>query len=177
MSNYSVSSEELKWYAVCVRHQNEFKISRVFSERLGLAARVPSRALWRVRQGKKATVVKPVLDTYVFVKANMRAMNWALFYSVSGVLGLVRHAGAPAAVPEEQIASLEKLGASAQPVHEMEYRKLAPNEMVEVIAGPLKGAVGHFLKSNTRTGQFVVSVDLFHRSLVTEVDACFVRPC
>lgn len=176
MSNSEMNYSARAWYAVSVRYQNEFKIAQLLKDRMGLVSRVPSQMVWRRVNGKNQTFIRPLLDTYVFIRANLEEVEWRRLFAVSGINGLVRYAGAPAEVPEEQIETLEKIAASDQPVHAIEYRRFSPNERVEMTGGPLNGAVGHFLRSNGRTGMFVVSLDFFQRSLVTEVEASLVRP-
>jgi len=176
MSNCAVSISEINWYAVYVRYQSEYKVARILREKVGLDARVPSLKMWRRKNGKSVNISRPLLDTYVFIRADIRSINWTMFYSINGIIGLVRLAGAPVPVPERQIESLEALGSSSRMVHVMEYKRFSPDEMVEVTSGPLEGATGAFIRSNRQTGMFVVSLDLFQRSLVTEVDARCVRP-
>lgn len=164
------------WYAVQVRSQSEFKILRTFREKLGLNARIPARKVWKRKNGQKFFIEKPLLTTYVFVCANLKRINWRLLFSPSGVFGIVRQGGVPAPIPEEQIFSLEKLCESDFPVYEIDYQKLGMDDRVEVVDGPLRGAVGNFLKHDNKTGRFVVALDLFRRTLVTELEADLVRP-
>lgn len=152
-------------------------MARLFGDRLGISSRVPSVEVWRRREGKEEVLTRPMLATYVFFRANLKVLDWRRFYSINGVIDLVRQGNTPASVPEGQLASLEKLGAAKRPIHEIEYGKLPPDSRVEVIRGPLKGAIGSFLRSDRKTGRFVVSLDLFQRSLVTDLEAEFVRPC
>lgn len=176
MSNLSTQHAPDGWYTMYVRHQNEFKIARILEEKLGIESLVPSMRVWRKHKGKKRFFERPLLHTYVFIKANLCSIDWRLYHSINGILGLVRQAGQPVLAPEEQVSSLVKLGRSSNPIHEIEYRRFKPNDHVEVIDGPLKGAVGFFIRTNEHTGQFVVSVDMFNRTLVTELEPHFVRP-
>lgn len=164
------------WYAVSVRHQNEFKISEIFREKLGLETRVPSQKVWKKKNGKKIVYTRPLLSTYVFMLANLKAINWRLLFSPNGVFGIVRKGSVPAPIPEEQIRCLEKLGESEKPVYECDLSKLKQYDKVEVINGPLMGAVGNFIKINKKTGRFVVVLDLFKRALETELEIDFVKP-
>lgn len=108
--------------------------------------------------------------------ANLDALNKRLLYSLSGVFGMVCQGGVPAEIPYQQIQCLEKMCQSDKPVYEIELSKLKLNDRVEVIDGPLRGAVGNFIKIDNKTGQFVLSLDIFKRVLLTEMEAEFVRP-
>lgn len=163
------------WYALNVRHQNEYKVSRLLKEKVGVESLVPSQRVWRKRGGKVEIYKKPLFRAYVFTKISFRSINWRIFYSINGVMGFVRRSGAPEPIPDEQITSLEKLGSSENLVHEMEYMKLAPNDRVKVTEGPLRGAIGYFIRADNKSGQFVVSLDMFQRSLVTRLEPCLIK--
>lgn len=174
MSN--LESPGCSWYALQVRHQNEFKLSRIFFEKFGIKTLVPAQRVWKRRFGRKIVHTRPLIASYVFMMANLDALNKRLLYSLSGVFGMVCQGGVPAEIPYQQIQCLEKMSQSDKPVYEIELSKLKLNDRVEVIDGPLKGAVGNFIKIDNKTGQFVLSLDLFKRVLLTELEAEFVRP-
>lgn len=177
MSDCVCAEVEKGWFALYVRYQNEYKVASYIREKLGMDSRVPSRKLWRRRDGRTEFVSKPLLDTYVFVRAGREAPDWRRVYSAGGVIDIVRQGGGrPAIVPESQVESLERLCGSGLPIHEAEYKKFKAGDLVEVVDGPLMGAVGRFLRSDERTGRFIVNIDLFSRALQTEVDARSVRP-
>ncbi len=159
------------WYAVYVRHQNEYKISDILTNKIGIESLAPSRKVWKKRGGRVEVFKKPILPTYVFIKTDLQSLGLRGFYSIPGVVGFVKSCGVPAPIAEDQVMSLERLGSSERPVHEMEYMKLKPNDRVRVIDGPLEGAIGLYLRSDSGSGRFVVSIDLFQRSLVTELEA------
>lgn len=159
------------WYAVYVRHQNEHKISNLLKNKIGIESLAPSRKVWKKRGGRVQIFEKPILPTYVFIKTDLQALSSQRFYSIPGVVGFVKRCGVPAPIAEDQVMSLKRLGLSERPVHEMEYIKLKPNDRVLVIDGPLEGAIGLYLGSDSGSGRFVVSVDLFQRSVVTEIEA------
>lgn len=177
MSN-TLSHSNSQWYALYVRYRSEFKIARALSERFGVVAEAPATQVWRKdgKGGKAGKLIRPLLDTYVFIKANLAGLARSRLLGIDGVIDLVRVNGAPAAIPDEQIESLRKLGASRTPVHEMEFRSLKPHSQVMVTRGPLAGAVGEFIRGNAGKGVFVVSLELFHRSLMTELDPSAVKP-
>jgi len=170
-------SEKTPWYALYVRHQNENKVARLLQERLGIQCKTPGVKLWRKTASGVEYFTRPFLHTYVFISANLETINWKEFYSISGIISLVRDSSGPAQVPERQIMNLEAMAQSKNPVHKYEYIKLNPNDMVQVMGGPLKGAFGHFVSSDSRTGLFVVSIDMFNRALVTQLESSLVRPC
>jgi transcription antitermination factor NusG len=174
MSNYDDTSN-MCWYAAYVRYRNEYKVAKLFEERLGLEVCVPSRKVWRKGRSDREFINKPLLETYVFFRANLEKLNLRSLFQVNGLLDLVRLAGKVAAVPDEEVESLKILAESDQPIHEVEYKKLKANQKIQVCEGPLKGAIGTFIKSDEYTGRLIVNVDIFQRSLEALVEAKFVK--
>lgn len=164
------------WYALRVRHQNEFSVSDFFRKRFDIRANVPAREVWKRKNGLKVAVTKPLLSSYVFVEAKLEAIESRIMFSHKGVLGFVRNNGSPAIVPDEQVANLEILVRSEVPVYELPYSSLKEGERVRVVHGPLAGALGQFVRMSPGTGRFIVSLDLFKRALVTELEADLLEP-
>lgn len=166
------------WYALFVKTQNEFAVSRILSGKFDIQALVPARKVWKKYKRGVQVVNKPLFSSYVFVKLDLAERSWRNIYRINSVFDFVRQGGGPAAIPEEQVLNSLKIGESGNPVHEMEYLKgLRPHDRVEVVEGPLTGSIGHFIEASKEIGKFVISVDLFHRSLMTELEAKSVRPC
>jgi len=176
MSNIVTGAPSSAWCAAYVRFQNEFKIASYLKERFDFETLVPCRRLLGSRNGKTTTLVRPLLDSYVFFRTAGANIDWRMLFSVNGVVDLVRQQGRVALIPDEEVTSLQAFYDSDEPIHEVEYKRFSPNERVEVVRGPLKGAIGFFVRSDGRTGQLVVNVELFQRAVQTMVEARFVRP-
>jgi len=173
MSNLLVEPMEKGrgWHALKVRHQNEFHVSDFFRTRFGIRVNVPARDVWIRKRGLKVAVTKPLLSAYIFIEANLEAVESKIMFSHKGVLGFVRDNGKIAVIPDEQLVNLEKLACSKAPVYELPYTKLKEGERVHVVGGPLAGAFGQFVRVSPDTGRFIVTLDLFKRALVTELEA------
>lgn len=167
---------ENSWYAVRVRPKNEFRVSELLRQKIGIKSRVPSQKVWKLKNGEKIVKTRPLLASYVFILSDLGKIDWKQFYSIGGILGFVKSGKKPASIPETQLNDIEKFVLSESPVHEIDYSKLNNGDRVEVVEGPLKGAVGNYLKLSEKTGKFVVRLDLFKRALVTELSEGFVRP-
>ncbi|MBI3793730.1 MAG: hypothetical protein HY280_03250 [Nitrospinae bacterium] len=178
MSNALVSpyTVDCGWFALRVRHQNEFSVSEFFKNHFGLKVSVPARDVWKRRNGQKVAVIKPLLSNYVFVEADIEAVETKMLFSHKGVLGFVRQDGSPAVIPNDQVLRLEKMACSPAPVYELPYTPMVAGERVHVVAGPLAGAYGQFVRISPKTGRFIVSLDLFKRALVTELESDLLEP-
>ncbi|VAX19073.1 hypothetical protein MNBD_NITROSPINAE04-1631, partial [hydrothermal vent metagenome] len=66
MSNIE-NTDQSQWYALMVRSQNEFSISRLLEQKLNIGALVPSKKVWKRQGGKVKIFNKPLFKSYVFV--------------------------------------------------------------------------------------------------------------
>lgn len=174
MSNTATAN--LNWYAMRVRFNNEMKISQIFREKFGLNAWVPLHKVWTRKSGRRSIKKTPLLNSYVLLHADIYKLNKNILFSPGGVFGFLSMCGAPAPIPNDQIAAIEKLEKSEKPVLETDISNLKEHDKVEVIDGPLKGAIGIFQKINAKTGNFILSLDLFKRTLKTELEADLIKP-
>jgi transcription antitermination factor NusG len=178
MSNLAVQIEINRggWHVLKVLHQNEFAISNLLNKRFGIKATVPAIKVWKRTGRGKVSVIKPLLTSYVFLPVGHKLLESNILFSFKGVIGFLRNNGNLSVVPHDQLMSLEKLADSPYPVFEQPYSKIKPGERVCVVQGPLKGALGHFERNGSGPGLFVVSLDLFRRSVVTELESDFIEP-
>lgn len=174
MSNH-VMDNQFNWYALFVRSQNEMSISKLLIEKIGIEALVLKRKVWKRVGGKIKILEKPAFRSYVFVHLDISSTLLRNIFSISGVFDFVRFGGYPAPIPGEQIKNVEILMSSGGLVHDIEHQKLKPNDRVEVIDGPLRGAIGSFIKSDLSSGNLIVNLDLFERSLSAQIDSQLVR--
>lgn len=164
------------WYSARVMHQNEFRVSEFFQKELGLKSIVPRQRVLKRKNGIIHSFIRPLLSNYVFFLAKYNKIHWPLFYSPKGVMGVVCFKGRPATIPEEQVLSLDKVCKSDEPAYEIDYKKLKRDERIEVVDGPLKGAIGNYIKTSDKKGKFLVSIDLFKRTMITELEVGFFQP-
>lgn len=174
MSNQFIESQ-LNWYALFVRSQNEISISKLLMEKGGIKTLVPKRKVWKKVGGKIKILEKPAFSSYVFIHLDISRIKWRNIFNINGIFDFVRLGGCPVAIPDEQIKSVEILLSSGGLVHEVEHKRLKSHDRVEVIDGPLRGATGSFIRSDLNSGNLVVNIDMFERSLTTQVDSQLVR--
>jgi transcription antitermination factor NusG len=174
MSNTQIDSQ-FNWYALFVRSQNEVSVSRLLIEKAGIETLVPKRRVWKKVAGKIKIKEKPAFRSYVFVHLDIKQVKLSNIFSINGIFDFVRFGGYPAPIPGEQIKSAEILLSSENLIHELEHQKLKPDDRVEVIDGPLRGATGSFIKSDLNSGNLIVNIDMFERSLTTQVDSQLVK--
>lgn len=171
-----LSVANLGWYALKVRPQNERSISRLIQETFGVKTSVPLQNVQRRIGGRKVLIKKPFFSNYVFLFANLKELSMRHLHSFGGVYGVIREGGVPAQIPEEQIKSIELLAESDSPFEYATFTNYKPRDKVVVVEGPLEGAVGSFVKTGDEKGKLILSLHLFKRTMVVELDAGNIEP-
>ncbi|WP_372763576.1 transcription termination/antitermination NusG family protein [Litorivivens sp.] len=101
---------------------------KVFYPRAQRKARVAGRAIFRV---------EPLFSRYIFIKADAQLQSLASVRSSRGCSDLVRHAGAPAIVPDLVVQDLQKR-CDADGVCRV-AESWVPGQSMEVLTGPFVG--------------------------------------
>jgi transcription antitermination factor NusG len=155
---------EQRWYAAytCARHEKRVAEQlRARSVELFLPL---FRSVRRWKNGP-AIVDLPLFPGYVFVRIALRDRMRVL--QVPSVVRLVGFDGQPAAMPDEEIQSLQDLLARTLRAEPHPY--LTAGRRVRVLEGPLQGREGVILRKKNRA-RLVISVDLIQRSVAVEME-------
>jgi transcription antitermination factor NusG len=85
--------------------------------------------------------------------------------TIPGIVGIVSSGKTPVPIDEKEISSLRLVMESELPVGPCNYLKI--DDRVRVTSGPLLGAEGHIIRSDS--DHLVVSITLLQRSVSVEV--------
>ena len=148
--------EEAQWYFVHTYSGYENKVAQ------NLMTLV-------VKNGAKKTVQKKLFPGYVFVKMCMTDETWYIVRNTRGVTGFVGPSSKP--VPLSQ-AEVDKLG--------VESRELVVDYTVganvEIIDGPMTGFIGMVDSIDAENRKVKVTVSMFGRDTLAELDLTQVKP-
>ena len=160
----------LRWYAVRTRSRHE-KIVRDRLAGLGVEQLLPT--VRRVSQWKdrKKEIEAPLFSGYCFTRFAWQDRTPVL--KVSGVVAIVGGGARPEPIPDEEIAALRTLMASALRYDAHPY--LREGMAVEVVRGPLQGVRGMLLRKDKRH-RLVIAVHLIQQAAAVEIDAADVAP-
>lgn len=133
---------ERAWYAVYTNSRAEKRVNDRLSE-MGIETFLPLQKTLRQWSDRKKMVEKPLISSYVFVKATPKE-----FFPIritDGVVKFIMIQGKPVAIPEQQITNLRILcGSDATVTVSTDvYEK---GDMVEVILGSLTGLRGELIR-------------------------------
>jgi transcription termination/antitermination protein NusG len=160
------------WYAVWTRSQCEHIVHDDLRTR-GFETFLPMAAAWAERQGRRRRVVMPLFPGYLFVRHAMDHRSHAEVLRSRGVVRLLGTGAEPSAIGAAEIDAVRRLSASGLPLSR--HRSFAAGQRVRVMAGPLAGLEGTFLRSKPRRGLFQIAVTLLQRCVAVEVDAALVE--
>jgi transcription antitermination factor NusG len=123
---------------------------------------------WKDRRKK---IAWPLFPGYCFTHIDPAESLPVL--KCSGVVRLVSHEGLPAVIPDQEIEDIRTLVTS-----ELQYDPcplIKIGQMVEVIAGPLKGVSGRLIRKGGNE-RLVLSVNLIGQGVSVQIDASDIRP-
>ena len=157
------------WLAIHTRHQHENLVARSLTYK-GFEVFLPQYICRRQWSDRTRELSAPLFPCYVFLRGERQEQIRIL--TTPGVLGLVGFAGAPAIIPDTEIAAVRQ--SIEQRARVEPYPFLKCGDWVRVKDGPLEGIEG-ILVRNKKQFRLVLSVQLLQKSAVVEVDAWAVE--
>lgn len=143
MINNRISAKQANWYAVYTRSRAEKKLFALLSQK-NVECFLPLKKTLQQRSDRKKWVQLPLIPSYVFVRITEKEQFSVL--NTPGAVCYVNFGGKPVAIPEEQVTSLSNFINLEMKDPEVYYGNIEEGELVEVVAGPLKGVKGEVLE-------------------------------
>lgn len=162
--------QEFPWFAIWTRSRHE-QVVRQQLEQKGIEVFLPTVVRWSRWKDRKKQVAWPLFPGYCF--ARFPASERVAVLSCAGAAGIVSFDGAPAPIPDAELAAIRRLVES-----DLQFDPcplINEGDRVEVIYGPLRGAVGRLTRKGAHA-RLVLAVDLIGQGASVEVDAADVRP-
>lgn len=162
------------WYAIWTRSHCE----RLVAEQLagkGFATFLPEMGARSTRDGKAHVVPVPMFPGYLFLRHVMDKRSYVEILKARGIVRIL-DGGWQRLTPiaNEEVGAIQRLVESGVPI--LRHAYFHEGDPVRVVAGPLAGVEGMFLRDRPHRGRLVVSVNLLKTSVAVEVDAAFVEP-
>ncbi len=158
------------WFAVRT-HPRAEKVVRDHLTRKGLEVFLPTIMKWSRWKDRKKQIEWPLFAGYCFVRFDPRQELTVL--TSPRVAGIVSFGSERAPVPDVEVESLRALVSSDLAYDPAPFIK--EGMVVEVIHGPLKGAVGRLIRKGPHA-RLVLAVDIIAQAVSVQVDASDVRP-
>lgn len=169
---------EKNWYVVHTYSGYENRVKANLEKRvetMGMQDKifrviVPEHEETEMKDGKKRTMMRKVFPGYVLVELIMTDDSWYVVRNTPGVTGFIGSSGGGAKptplLPEEADRLLQQMGMTDKIVEV----DISVGEAVEILEGPFAHFHGRVEEIDTEKGKVKVSVDMFGRETIMELD-------
>jgi transcription antitermination factor NusG len=165
-----MGSAVASWFALWTRSRHEKSVRN----QLGLRAIevfLPLVSKWRRWRDRRKLVEFPLFPGYCFARFDRG--DHLEVRKCPGVVEIVSFNGEPAPIPDHEVETIRTLVTSALPFDPCPF--IREGDLVEVVHGPLRGAVGRLVGKGSKS-HLVVSIELLNRSVRVAVDPADIRP-
>lgn len=136
-------SRPYHWHAIYTKSRAEKKLHSLFTQQ-GIECYLPMKKGLRQWSDRKKWVEEPLIRSYIFVRVSERE-----YYDVLNndyATRYVTFGGKAAHIPDRQITSLKTFLSDANRCVELTHEDLTHGDEVEILTGPLKGALGEVIQ-------------------------------
>jgi transcription antitermination factor NusG len=167
-----IDAPDASWYAVWTARRRERAVEEDLAAR-GFETFLPQAFTWVRRHDRRRRALTPLFPGYLFLRHALDDRSHAAVLRAPGVVRLLGDGPRPTPVGTGEIEAVRRLAASGLPLSPRQ----APvaGDRVRIVAGPLAGLEGRFLRSRPTRGLFILAVTLLRRAVAVEVDAALVE--
>lgn len=168
---------EMKWYVVHTQTGSEEKAKAGLESRMALTELknyigeivVPTEQVSEVRGGKKRITARKFFPGYIMVKMVMSKESWYLVKTTPGITGFIGPGRRPTPISEEEVAAI---------INRTEDTETKPTpktvfeigESIRIAQGPFANFNGTVMEIYPYRGKLKVSVSIFGRSTLVELE-------
>ncbi len=166
-------SSKLRWYAIYTRSRYEKRVHAMLLD-AGVETYLPLVKRWRIWSDRKRQVDMPLLPSYLFVRTFPEKP--AIYFDVLNMPGVVRFItfeGKPVAVPDKQIATLQRLNSEGIDMECMTECP-PPGTPVKVVQGPMKGFKGEVVDAGNKK-QVVLRLDTLDKCVTLRIPMAMIE--
>ncbi len=164
--------DNAKWYVVHTYSGYENKVKTNLEkiienrglEELILDVKVPLEEVIEKKDDVEKVVTRKVFPGYVLIKMIMTDDTWYVIRNTTGVTGFVGPGSKPVPLTEEEV---EALGVDTKEI----VINFANGDSVKIVKGPFADQIGIIEDIDFSTGKINVSVVMFGRKTVLELEA------
>jgi transcription antitermination factor NusG len=162
----------MSWYVTYTRRNHERVVNKILAQK-GLVTFLPQIIIPSRRKDRKLLIKRPLFPNYVFVELDEVHENWMKVFRTPGLVRICGN-GRPMPIPDEDIESIRIFVNSDRNIYPLPF--LHVGSKVQVISGPLAGAVGILIKEEPKKRQLVVSIELMGQSVTATLFDDEVKP-
>jgi transcription antitermination factor NusG len=158
-------AEEKKWFVFYTKSRQEKKVRDLLTKR-SFEVFLPLTKVLRQWSDRKKKVEVPLFNSYVFVKTTEHQIAEVL--ALPGVAWTIRHNDRPAILREKEYNLIKRLLETGLTLEVVSVPDLEEGSTVQVMDGPLKGAVGYVLSKSP--AKFMVVLEAIGQAMRVEID-------
>jgi transcription antitermination factor NusG len=162
----------MSWFAAYTRCNHERVVNKLLNEK-GIATFLPLIIVPSRRKDRKILMKRPLFPNYLFVELDTVRDMWMKTFRTPGLVHICGN-GRPMPVPDEDIESIRIFINSDRNLYPLPY--LQVGSRVQVISGPLTGAIGILTKEDHKRRRLVVTVELMGQSVSATLYDDEVKP-
>lgn len=162
----------MSWYVTYTRRNHERVVNKILTQK-GLITFLPQIIVPSRRKDRKILIKRPLFPNYVFVELDQVRENWMKVFRTPGLVRICGN-GRPMAIPDEDIESIRIFVNSDRNIYPLPFLHIGAK--VQVVSGPLTGAVGILIREEPKKRQLVVSIELMGQSVTATLFDDEVKP-
>jgi len=167
----------MKWYVVHTQTGSEEKARAGLESRMATTPLkeyieevvVPTEQVSEIRGGKKRITERKFFPGYILIKMDMNKESWYLVKSTPGITGFIGPGRKPTAISEDEAQSILRRTEDAEikPTPKVSFEV---GESIRICQGPFANFNGSVMEVYPDRGKLKVSVSIFGRSTLVELE-------
>jgi transcription antitermination factor NusG len=162
----------MSWYAGYTKCNHERVVHKILHDK-GINTFLPEIIVPGRRRNRKILIKRPLFRNYLFIELNEIRENWMRVFRTPGLARICGN-GRPTPIPDEDINSIKIFVSSDRNLYPLPF--LHVGARVQVMSGPLAGAIGILVKEDRKKRRLSVSVELMGQSVVVSLFDDEVKP-
>lgn len=163
----------MNWFAAYTKFNHEGVVKKLLKEK-GINTFLPKIIVPSRRKDRKILIKRPLFPNYLFVELDEMRENWMKVFRTPGLARICGCNGRPTPIPDEDINSIRLFVNSDRNLFPLPY--LHVGSRVQVISGPLTGAIGILVKEDHKRQRLVISLELMGQSVAASLFDDEIKP-
>lgn len=161
-----------KWYVFYTKSRHEKKVANLLQQR-GYEVFLPLHKVIRQWSDRKKKIEVPLFSSYIFVKTEESKVREIC--TVPGVAWPIRHNGKPAILQLREYELIKRFLATGLTIEVEPLEGFKQGDYVQVMDGPLKGAVGQVTAENP--GRLTIILEAIGQVIRVELNPYILKKC
>lgn len=162
----------MSWYAGYTKCNHERIVKKILEDK-GINTFLPEILVPGRRKTRRILIKRPLFRNYLFIELDEMREHWMKVFRTPGLAQICGN-GRPCAIPDEDITSIRIFVNSDRNIYPLPY--LHVGARVQVVSGPLTGAIGILVKEDNKKRRLSVSLELMGQSVVVSLFDDEVKP-